>query len=66
MVFSSSIFLFYFLPAFLICYTIFPARNAIILLFSALFYAWGEGVFLLVLVAAGLAPWLAARARGLV
>ncbi|MBT8064809.1 MAG: MBOAT family protein [Gammaproteobacteria bacterium] len=61
MVFSSSIFLFYFLPAFLICYTIFPARNAIILLFSALFYAWGEGVFLLVLVESVLVNFIAGR-----
>ncbi|WP_428031890.1 MBOAT family O-acyltransferase [Ancylobacter sp.] len=44
MVFSSVTFLFYFLPAFLICYFAMPgvrARNLVLLAFSLVFYAWG-------------------------
>lgn len=47
MVFSSLIFLFFFLPAALFCYYIVPqnfirARNAVLLLFSLFFYFYGE------------------------
>ena len=53
MVFSSVTFLFYFLPIFLILY--YSARkelkNIILLLASLLFYVWGEGKFVLVLIA---------------
>src|ERR1035438_10432019 len=44
MVFSSQIFLFLFLPICLIFYYVLPKlfRNAILLLFSIIFYAWGE------------------------
>ena len=43
MVFSSLIFLFLFLPIFLIIYYLVPfkAKNFILLLFSLLFYSWG-------------------------
>lgn len=44
MVFSSVSFLFYFLPAFLICYFAMPgvrAKNLVLLAFSLVFYAWG-------------------------
>jgi len=51
MVFSSVTFLFYFLPLFLLCYAILPFRNATALLFSSIFYVWGEGIFVLLLVA---------------
>jgi alginate O-acetyltransferase complex protein AlgI len=48
MVFSSIVFLFLFLPAFLAVYLLTPrrARNAFLLLASALFYFWGETWFL--------------------
>jgi len=49
MVFSSVSFLFYFLPLFLLAYAVLPFRNATLLLFSALFYLWGEGIFIIVL-----------------
>ena len=49
MLFPSITFLFYFLPIFLLCYAILPFRNATALLFSTLFYMWGEGLFVLVL-----------------
>lgn len=44
MVFSSIEFLFYFLPAVIICYFASPKsmKNLILLAFSLLFYAWGE------------------------
>ena len=52
MVFSSVVFLFYFLPAVLIAYFIVPKsiRNFILLLFSLLFYAWGEIEFTLIML----------------
>ncbi len=51
MVFSSVIFLFYFLPIFLGAYYVFPrARNNILLGASLLFYAWGEPAFIPVLL----------------
>ena len=51
MIFSSATFLFFFLPAFLLCYSLLPYRNACVLVFSTLFYIWGEGMFVAVLLA---------------
>jgi alginate O-acetyltransferase complex protein AlgI len=59
MVFSSVTFLFFFLPAFLLCYVLLPFRNATALAFSALFYVWGEGVFAAILVLAVLIDYVA-------
>lgn len=45
MVFSSIIFLFMFLPLFLVCYFIpkkIKVKNIVLLIFSLFFYAWGE------------------------
>ncbi len=42
MVFSSIIFLFYFLPLFLALYFLMPFKNTMLLVASLLFYAWGE------------------------
>ncbi len=52
MVFSSNIFLFAFLPLFLLCYYLVPtrARSALILAFSYAFYAWWRPEFLGLLV----------------
>lgn len=52
MVFSSNIFLFFFLPSVLILYYLFPGkcRNAVLLLASLLFYAWGEPSFLILMI----------------
>ncbi|MCA0325011.1 MAG: MBOAT family protein [Proteobacteria bacterium] len=52
MVFSSNIFLFAFLPLFLLCYYLTPWRgkSALILLFSYAFYAWWRPDFLALLV----------------
>ena len=53
MVFSSNIFLFFFLPAVLALYYLAPRRlrNAVLLLFSLLFYGWGEPKYLLLMLA---------------
>jgi alginate O-acetyltransferase complex protein AlgI len=52
MVFSSVTFLFFFLPAVLIAYYLTPRRfrNTLLLLASLLFYAWGAGWLVLVLI----------------
>jgi alginate O-acetyltransferase complex protein AlgI len=52
MVFSSSLFLLYFLPAFLIIYFLLPVRlkNIFALVASIFFYAWGAPTFIFVVV----------------
>ena len=55
MLFSSIVFLFYFLPAVLALYYLFrfnvPIKNTILLIASLFFYAWGEPWFLFVMLA---------------
>lgn len=53
MVFSSLLFLFRFLPAVLLAYYAVPQRfrNLVLLLFSLLFYAWGEPIYILLMIA---------------
>lgn len=54
MLFSDLVFLFGFLPLFFICTYFFrdhiPAKNILLLMFSFVFYAWGEPVYILLLV----------------
>ncbi len=52
MIFSSLLFLFWFLPIFFAIYYLSPARfkNAVLLIGSMVFYSWGEPKFLLLLV----------------
>ncbi len=50
MVFSTTSFLFVFLPAFLLCYLVLPWRNLTALAFSLLFFSWGEGAYLVLLL----------------
>ena len=53
MVFSSITFLFFFLPAVLVLYFLSPGiklKNAILLILSWLFYAWGEGELVLLMI----------------
>ena len=63
MVFSSHIFLLYFLPLFLLVYFIVPARwrNGVLLAASVLFYAWGAPDFVMVLLAATVATFYLVR-----
>ena len=51
MVFSSTPFLFYLLPLFLAAYYLTPWKNFVLLCASLIFYAWGEPVYILVLLA---------------
>lgn len=65
MVFSSIQFLFFFLPVFLLAYFAVPgtrAKNITTLLFSLLFYGWGEPWFVLVLLSSIVLNWAAAQA----
>ncbi len=61
MVFSSLIFLLAFLPLNLICYFAagsVKAKNAVLLVFSLVFYAWGEPVYVLILLGMSFFCWL--------
>ncbi len=53
MLFSSNVFLFVFLPCVLLLHTVLPQRlkNGALLLFSLLFYGWGEPAYLLLMLA---------------
>ena len=52
MVFSSLLFLFRFLPAVLLAYYILPkcCRNLVLFLSSLFFYAWGEPVYIVLIL----------------
>lgn len=61
MVFSSSAFLYFFLPATIIAYFLIPSRawrNSILLIFSLLFYAWGEPQLILLMLLAVLIAYI--------
>ena len=53
MLFSSIPFLFYFLPAVLALYFLGPKnlKNAVLLFFSLVFYAWGEPIYVFLMIA---------------
>jgi alginate O-acetyltransferase complex protein AlgI len=57
--FASPIFLFLFLPLTLAAYVLAPrrARNAVLLVASAVFYLWGEGLYIALVAASVLANW---------
>ena len=61
MVFSSLFFLYLFLPLNLVFYyfakTV-KARNIVMLIFSLIFYAWGEPIYVLLLLFMALCDWL--------
>ncbi len=52
MLFSSTVFLFLFLPAVLLLYYIVPrkVRNLVLFVFSLVFYAWGEPVYVFLMI----------------
>lgn len=67
MVFSSTIFLFAFLPLFLVVYFVLPWRsvkNVVLLVFSLVFYAWGEPVYVWLMVGSICANWFFAFLMG--
>ncbi len=61
MVFSSLFFLYLFLPVCLLCYGLLPSlrlKNAVLILFSLVFYAWGEPFYILLLLGSVLVNYL--------
>lgn len=66
MIFSSVLFLFRFLPIFLICYFMAPTRrnglkrmrNLILFLGSLIFYAWGEPVYVVLMLFSTVSDYL--------
>ena len=60
MVFSGIPFLYYFLPAVVLCYFLSPKRlkNTVLLLFSLVFYAWGEPKYVILMAVTILAFYL--------
>lgn len=63
MVFSGIPFLFYFLPAFLLIYFVSPAKakNFVLLVFSLMFYAWGEPVYISLLLLSSVVDYINGR-----
>ncbi|WP_080237495.1 MBOAT family O-acyltransferase [Spirosoma rigui] len=63
MLFSSAIFLFLYLPLFLFIYYLLPKRwhNAFLFAASLVFYAWGEGPVVLVLLGSALINYVAGQ-----
>ena len=63
MIFSSITFLFYFLPISLLVYYISPlkAKNLILLLFSLIFYAWGEPKYIFLMLFSSVVDYSIAR-----
>ena len=67
MVFSSAVFLFCFLPVLYLIYRIVPgmkAKNAVLLLFSLLFYCFGDLTHLPLLLLSIIVSWAAGRLLG--
>ena len=64
MVFSSNIFLLYFMPAFFLVYFLMPrkTRNYVLLLGSLIFYAWGAPKFIIQLVVSTIANYFIVNA----
>lgn len=67
MVFSSLFFLYVFLPISLIFYHLMPsirAKNIVMTIFSLIFYAWGEPVYVFLLLGMAFADWVLAKYIG--
>lgn len=64
MVFSSLLFLFWFLPAVLAAYYILPKkfRNLVLFISSLVFYAWGEPVYIILILFSTVTDYLAGMA----
>lgn len=63
MVFSSLIFIYAFLPLSLIVCSFsknITFKNVVLLIFSLIFYAWGEPVYVLILIFMTLSDWVSA------
>lgn len=63
MLFSSTVFLMVFLPITLALYFVVPgrpAKNVLLLIVSLIFYAWGEPVYIFLMIGSILINWIAA------
>lgn len=60
MVFSSIPFIFFFFPFFLIIYYLVPfkLKNIVLLIFSLIFYAWGEPIYIVLMIFSSLVDYL--------
>lgn len=60
MLFSSTTFLFAFLPIVLITYYIVPriTRNLVLFIFSLVFYAWGEPIYIVLMIASTIVAYI--------
>lgn len=60
MLFSSPLFLFFFLPLFALAYAVCPRnrKNTIILVGSLFFYAWAEPTFIAIVLASAFIDWI--------
>ena len=61
MVFANLFFLFFFLPICLLCYFLakkISTRNTILIVFSLIFYAWGEPLYVFLLVFSAFLNWI--------
>lgn len=64
MVFSSLLFIYAFLPLCLIFYALardIKSKNAVLLIFSLIFYSWGEPIYVALLIFMTFCDWLAAK-----
>ena len=66
MVFSSTLFLFRFLPIIMILYFLAPGRmkNILLLLGSLIFYAWGEPIYVLLMLFSTISDYIHGRIIG--
>jgi len=66
MVFSSPVFLFLFLPVVYLIYTLLPrkAKNYVLIAASLVFYAWGEPVYILLMIGSASVNYVMARVIG--
>lgn len=66
MVFSGILFLYFFLPALLLCYFLVPdkAKNAVLLIFSLVFYAAGEPGYIILMLFSIMQAYIFARLMG--
>ncbi len=62
MIFTSPTFLFVFLPVFILLYYFLPWKNTVLLVFSMIFYAWGEPFYILLMLAVIMANYFLGRA----
>ncbi len=63
MIFSSIPFLFFFFPIFLFLYYLVPFKykNLILLIFSLIFYAWGEPIYILLMIFSSIVDYINGR-----